>query len=75
MFGIYLKYFFFLTKKVYQSYVTDTHYILLQVGSLKSALNRSTSGPTATTDEIKITRKRIDEMSSELTKLKKEVKL
>lgn len=33
------------------------------------------SGPTATTDEIKITRKRIDEMSSELTKLKKEVKL
>lgn len=45
------------------------------MGSLKSALNRSTSGPTATTDEIKITRKRIDEMSSELTKLKKEVKL
>lgn len=43
------------------------------MGSLKSALNRSTSGPT--TDEIKITRKRIDEMSSELTKLKKEVKL
>lgn len=33
------------------------------------------SGPTATTDEIKITRKRVDEMSSELTKLKKEVKL
>lgn len=45
------------------------------MGSLKSALNRSMSGPTATTDEIKITRKRIDEMSSELTKLKKEVKL
>lgn len=45
------------------------------MGSLKSALNRSTSGPTATTDEIKITRKRIDEMSSELTKLKNEVKL
>lgn len=43
-----------------------------QVGSLKSALNRSMSGPTASTDEIKITRKRIDEMSSELTKLKKE---
>lgn len=44
------------------------------MGSLKSALNRSMSGPTASTDEIKITRKRIDEMSSELTKLKKEVK-
>lgn len=30
MFGIYLKYFlFFFTKKVYKSYVTDTHHILL----------------------------------------------
>nr|XP_022333831.1 lamin Dm0-like [Crassostrea virginica] len=43
-----------------------------QVGSLKSALDRSMSGPTATTDEIKITRRKVDELSSEVTKLKKE---
>ncbi|XP_061172911.1 prelamin-A/C-like [Saccostrea echinata] len=43
-----------------------------QVGNLKSALDRSMSGPIASTDEIKITRRRVDELSSEVTKLKKE---
>lgn len=33
------------------------------------------SGPTATTDEIKITRRKVDELSSEVTKLKKEVRM
>ena len=33
------------------------------------------SGPTATTDEIKITRRKVDELSSEVTKLKKEVRI
>lgn len=33
------------------------------------------SGPTATTDEIKITKRKVDELSSEVTKLKKEVRM
>lgn len=42
---------------------------------MKSVLNRSMSGFIVIIDEIKIIRKRIDEMFFEFIKLKKEVKL
>lgn len=45
------------------------------MGFLKSVLNRSMSGFIVIIDEIKIIRKRIDEMFFEFIKLKKEVKL